>query len=187
MLENVYDEFPLFERKDVNKPLSGGELDNMRRIVGLENMLEISRYSGDSQFVERAIKVYENYESGYLDSWVRDKAFMRTAICHGVSYNESAKLCAAAYIWNANPDYLAASVNAYEFLQEHFMLPLGANSSNEYLHGIGAFEAAEACDISDFLWSNVWMARATGDAKYGDRIEKDFSMPYLRRSTRISI
>lgn len=174
MLKNVYDEFPLFERKDVTKPLSGGELDNMRRIVGLENMLEISRYSGDSQFVERAMKVYENYESGYLDSWVKNKAFMRTAICHGVSYNESAKLCAVAYIWNANPDYLAASVNAYEFLQEHFMLPLGANSSNEYLHGIGAFEAAEACDISDFLWSNVWMARASGDAKYGDRIEKDF-------------
>ena len=174
MLKNVYDEFPLFERKNTGKPLNGGELDNMRRIVGLENMLEISRYSGERCFADRAMKVFENYENAYLDSWVRNENFMRTAICHGVSYNETAKLCAAAYIWNANPDYLAASVNAYEFLQEHFVLPLGVNSSNEYLHGIGAFEAAEACDISDFLWSNVWMARATGKAKYGDRIEKDF-------------
>lgn len=174
MLQNVYDEFPLFERKNNEAPLSGCELDNMRRIVGLENMLEISRFTGDVSFADRAMRVFGNYESGYLGSWVRDKNFMRTAICHGVSYNESAKLCAAAYIWNGNPDYLAASVNAYEFLQEHFVLPNGANSSNEFLHGIGAFEAAEACDISDFLWSNVWMARATGDARYGDRIERDF-------------
>ena len=172
MLKNVYDEFPIFER-DTTYPLSGVEMDDLRKIVGVENMLEISRLSGDRRFAERALKVMKYFESGYVDSWAKKKEFMRAAICHGVSYNESAKLCAAAYCWNDNPDYLAASVNAYEFLQNHFVLPHGANSSNEYLHGIGAFEAAEACDISDFMWSNTWMARATGDRRYGDRIEQD--------------
>lgn len=173
MLENVYDEFPLFDRKQEKYPLSGVELDNMRKIVGLENMLELSRLTGKKLYADRAMQVFKNYESGYLQSWAYDKDFMRSAICHGVTFNESAKLCAAAYTWNANPDYLAASVNAYEFLQQHFVLPHGANSSNEFLHGIGAFEAAEACDVSDFLWSNIWMARATGDSRYGDRIERD--------------
>ena len=173
MLENVYDEFPLFDRKNEKYPLSGVELDNMRKIVGLENMLELSRLTGKKLYADRAMQVFKNYESGYLQSWAYDKDFMRSAICHGVTFNESAKLCAAAYTWNANPDYLAASVNAYEFLQQHFVLPHGANSSNEFLHGIGAFEAAEACDVSDFLWSNIWMARATGDSRYGDRIERD--------------
>ena len=173
MLENVYDEFPLFDRKNEKYPLSGVELDNMRKIVGLENMLELSRLTGKKLYADRAMQVFKNYESGYLQSWAYDKDFMRSAICHGVTFNENAKLCAAAYTWNANPDYLAASVNAYEFLQQHFVLPHGANSSNEFLHGIGAFEAAEACDVSDFLWSNIWMARATGDSRYGDRIERD--------------
>ena len=173
MLENVYDEFPLFDRKGEKYPLSGVELDNMRKIVGLENMLELSRLTGKKLYADRAMQVFKNYESGYLQSWAYDKDFMRSAICHGVTFNENAKLCAAAYTWNANPDYLAASVNAYEFLQQHFVLPHGANSSNEFLHGIGAFEAAEACDVSDFLWSNIWMARATGDSRYGDRIERD--------------
>lgn len=173
MLENVYDEFPIFDREKEKYPLSGVELDNMRKIVGLENMLELSRLTGKKQYADRAMKVFKNFESGYLQSWVFDNDFMRSAICHGVTFNESAKLCAAAYTWNANPDYLAASVNAYEFVQQHFMLPHGANSSNEFFHGIGAFEAAEACDVSDFLWSNVWMARATGDSRYGDRIERD--------------
>lgn len=173
MLEKVYDEFPLFDRKQEKFPLSGVELDGMRKIVGLENMLELSRLTGNKLYADRAMKVFRNYESGFLQSWAYDKDFMRSAICHGVTFNENAKLCAAAYTWNAEPDYLAASVNAYEFMQQHFVLPHGANSSNEYLHGMGAFEAAEACDVSDFLWSNIWMARATGDSRYGDRIERD--------------
>ena len=173
MLENVYDEFPLFDRSKEKYPLSGVEMDNMRKIVGLENMLELTRLTGKKQYVDRAMQVFKNYESGFLQSWTYDKDFMRSTICHGVTFNESAKLCAAAYTWNANPDYLAASVNAYEFIQEHYVLPHGANSSNEYFHGIGAFEAAEACDVTDFMWSNIWMARATGDSRYGDRIERD--------------
>ena len=173
MLENVYDEFPLFDRSKEKYPLSGVEMDNLRKIVGLENMLEISRLTGNDLYQKRAMQVFKNYESGFLQSWAYDKNFMRSTICHGVTFNENAKLCAAAYTWNANLDYLAASVNAYEFIQEHYVLPHGANSSNEYFHGIGAFEAAEACDVTDFMWSNIWMARATGDSRYGDRIERD--------------
>ena len=173
MLMNVYDAFPVFERQDPAVPFNGCEMDNLRKIVGLENMFEISRLTGDRRFADRALEVLKNFESGFLQSWVKEKSFMRTAICHGVTYNEVAKLCAVAYAWNHNPAYLEASVNAFEFLQAHFMLPFGSPSANEYLHGIGAFEATEACDISDFLWSNVWLARATGEARYGDRIEKD--------------
>ncbi len=174
MLKRVYANFPLFAYDTTKKdPFNGGDLDNMRKIVGVENMLEVSRLSGDPSFAERALQVLKNYEPAYIQNWAVDKKFLRTAICHGVSYNEAAKLPAAGYIWNGNADYLAASVNTYEFIQENTMLPIGSNSSNEYLHGIGAFEATESCDVSDFMWSNIWMARATGDSRYGDRIETD--------------
>ena len=174
MLKKVYANFPLFSfDKNRDEPFSGTDLDTERRIVGVENMFELSRLTGDMSFANRALQVLGNYEAAFVDTWARKKEFMRTAICHGVSWNEASKLPAIGYIYNGNPEYLAASVNNYEFLQANSMLPTGVNSSNEHLHGIGAFEAAESCDISDFMWSNIWLARATGDARYGDRIEQD--------------
>ena len=174
MLKKVYAQFPLFAYNAAKKdPFNGGDLDNMRKICGIENMFELSRITGDAQYANRALQVLKNYEPAYVQTWARDKQFLRTGICHGVSYNEPSKLPAIGYIWNGDKEYLAASVNSYEFLQENTMLPIGSNSSNEYLHGIGAFEATESCDITDYMWSTIWMARATGDRRYGDRIETD--------------
>ncbi len=174
MLKKVYRNFPLFSfDKDRGKPFGGEDLDYDRKIEGVENMFEISRITGDMYFANRALQVLAGYDAAFIESWARKKEFMHTAICHGVSWNEASKLPAIGYIYNNDPEYLAASVNNYEFLQENSMLPTGVNSSNEHLHGIGAFEAAESCDISDFMWSNIWLARASGDARYGDRIEKD--------------
>ncbi len=174
MLKKVYANFPIFSyAADSKGPFHGAELDYMRKLCGLENMFELSRITGDMSFANRALEVLKGYEPAFIDSWTHKKEFLRTAIAHGVSWNEFSKLPSIGYIYNANPEYLAATVNNYEFLQENSMLPTGVNSSNEYLHGIGAFEAAESCDVSDFMWSNIWMARATGDARYGDRIEQD--------------
>ncbi len=172
MLKKVYAKFPLFTF-DTTRPFAGVTMDNMRKLCGVENMFELSRITGDMTFANRALEVLRGYEPAYIDSWARNKEFLRTAICHGVSFNEGAKLPAIAYIFNHDPEYLAATVNNYEFLQENSMLPTGVNSSNEHLHGIGAFEAAESCDVTDFMWSNIWLARATGNACYGDRIEQD--------------
>ncbi len=174
MLKKEYAHFPVFSyAQDSKGPFHGAELDRLRKLCGLENMFEISRITGDMSFADHALKSMQGHEEAFIDSWARRKEFLRTAISHGVSFNESAKLPAIAYIYNGDKEYLDASVSIYEFLQENSMLPTGVNSSNEYLHGIGAFEAAETCDVTDFMWSNIWMARATGDARYGDRIEQD--------------
>ncbi|MBR4783477.1 MAG: glycoside hydrolase family 127 protein [Bacteroidaceae bacterium] len=175
MLKRVYHDFPLFSYDtSKGKPFNGGDLDNMRKLCGLENMFELTRYTGDPYFADRALQVLRNYESAYINTWVKEKYFLRTAMCHGVTYNEASKLPAIGYMWGGNPDYLAASRNSYEFVQDNTVLPNGCNSSNEFFHGIGAFEACESCDVTDFMWSNIWMARATGDRCYGDRIERDF-------------
>ena len=174
MLKRVYRNFPLFKYDArENHHFGGGDLDNMRKIAGLENMFELTRYTGDSYYADRALQVLKAYEPAYIQTWVNEKDFLHTAMCHGVSYNEASKLPAIGYIWGAGDEWLDASVNSYEFLQANSMLPIGSNSSNEFLHGIGAFEATESCDITDFMWSNIWMARATGDRRYGDRIERD--------------
>ncbi len=174
MLEKCYAGTPIFNRDAEKYPLSGVEMDQDRKLVGLEIMLELVRYSGNKELLDKAVKIYQANESGFVESWAKNKDFLRTAICHGVTYNEVGKLYAIAYPWTGRKDYLDASVGAFDFLQQHYVLPNGAPSSNEYLHGIGAFEGSETCDISDFIWSNIWLARATGKAQYGDHIEKAF-------------
>lgn len=174
MLKRLYADFPLFAYNTQGKyPFNGGDLDDMRRLCGLETMFELTRITNDKKYATRALEVLKNYEPAYIQHWARDKKFMRTAICHGVSYNEASKIPAIGYIWNGDKEYLDASVNSYEFVQENFMLPIGSNSSNEFMQGKAAFESTESCDITDFMWSNIWMARATGDRRYGDRIERD--------------
>ena len=173
MVKRVYEKYPLFTYDDSEYPFNGGDLDKIRFLCGLENLFELSRITGDMSFANRALTVLNNYDRAFIETWARRKDFQRTAISHGVSFNEAAKLPAIGYIFNSDPEYLAASVNNYEFLQENSMLPSGVNSSNEHLHGIGAFEAAESCDVTDFMWSNIWLARASGDSRYGDRIEQD--------------
>ncbi len=173
MVKKVYENYPLFKYDTTGYPFNGGDLDSFRFLCGVENLFELSRLTGDMSFANRALTVLNNFDPAFIESWARKKEFLRTAISHGVSFNEAAKLPAIGYIFNSNPEYLAASVNNYEFLQENSMLPSGVNSSNEHLHGIGAFEAAESCDVSDFMWSNIWLARACGASKYGDRIEQD--------------
>ena len=173
MVKRVYEKYPLFTYDDGGYPFNGGDLDKIRFLCGLENLFELSRITGDMSFADRALTVLNNFDRAFIETWARRKEFLRTAISHGVSFNEAAKLPAIGYIFNSDPEYLAASVNNYEFLQGNSMLPSGVNSSNEHLHGIGAFEAAESCDVSDFMWSNIWLARACGDSRYGDRIEQD--------------
>lgn len=174
MLKKVYADFPLFAYDTGKKdPFNGGDLENIRKLCGLENMFEITRLTSDTTFAARALQVMKNYEPAFIQTWAKDGDFLHTAICHGVSYCEGAKLPAIASIWNHDSLYLEASARAFEFVQENSMLPIGAPSSNEYLHGIGAFEAAESCDITDFMWANIWLFRASGDARYADRIERD--------------
>ncbi len=173
MVKRVYEKYPIFVYDDGGYPFNGGDLDRLRCLCGLENLFELSRITGDMSFADKALTVLNNFDGAFIENWARKKEFLRTAISHGVSFNEAAKLPAIGYIFNSDPEYLAASVNNYEFLQENSMLPSGVNSSNEHLHGIGAFEAAESCDVSDFMWSNIWLARACGDSRYGDRIERD--------------
>jgi DUF1680 family protein len=36
------------------------------------------------------------------------------------------------------------------------------------------FPVQETCDISDFIHSNTWLLRQTGNSTYGDRLEKAF-------------
>jgi len=52
------------------------------------------------------------------------------------------------------------------------MLPYGLTSGHEELGGVGPFSTTEMCNAVDYSWSSIWLLRITGNATYGDRVER---------------
>ena len=153
------------------KPVTGFELYLNRGMAMLGPMAEYIRLSGDEYVYKRAVESFKNNEDGMLKHYL-DGQF--STICHGVTYNELTKLYAIGYLLTGRKDYLQASVKAYDFVEKNHMQPHGVHTAQEFLKGIGSTEGTETCDVADYIWSNLWLLRATGKGKYADIIERAF-------------
>ncbi|GAB3420506.1 beta-L-arabinofuranosidase domain-containing protein [Niabella aquatica] len=172
-----------------------------RNLVQVEPMLETYILTGNDTILHKALAGLDFYAKRFVEHWLAtnieqlnmrgcyagmDSAIFKTLppykdafmaclpAMHGVSFNEFAKLWAIGYLFNGNNDYLKASVNAYAQIDSLHMMSYGVNSSWENLMGISPELGTETCNISDFINSNIWLYRITGDAVYGDKIEKAF-------------
>jgi len=153
------------------KPVTGYELYLNRGMAMLGPMAEYIRLSGDEVAYGRAVEIFKNNEDGMLKNYL---AGHPTTICHGVTYNELTKLYAIGYLLTGRKDYLQASVNAYDFVEKNHTQPHGVHTAQEFLKGIGSTKGTETCDVADYMWSNLWLLRATGKGKYADIIERAF-------------
>ena len=86
-----------------------------------------------------------------------------------MTWNELAKLWALAAPWSGEEHeaWMNASTGAYELMYERDMMPYGVNSAEEALSGVAPNASTETCDISDFMHSNTWLLRQTGNSTYG--------------------
>lgn len=91
---------------------------------------------------------------------------------HGVTIMEEGKLGAILYMLTGRKRLLRASLNTFEKLERDHMLVDGIPSSEEGLRGKGYLRAHETCDCADYTWSCGYLLMATGDARWGDRIER---------------
>lgn len=94
------------------------------------------------------------------------------ADCHGVSFCEVGKLGAVLYRITGKEYYLEVSKSALRKLERYSMLIDGVPSSAEFMHGKSGLDSHETCVITDFMWMAGCLLIATGDAAYGDMIEK---------------
>ncbi|WP_432797322.1 beta-L-arabinofuranosidase domain-containing protein [Poriferisphaera sp. WC338] len=172
-LENYYQNFPVFEREvPEGYPISGTEMHFSRHLVNLEILFEVASRTNNDTIRQIGLATLKKHTSGMVDSWSNNN-FSRTRIVHGVTFNELFKLYATSPS-KTNPEYLQASESAYQFLKNEHIQAHGVNSANEYLRGVGGFTATELCDVVDLSWSLTWLARASGNAHYGDAIEQAF-------------
>jgi len=150
-----------------------GSLDyqDVRGICNLDPMMETYACSGDQRILERAKAAIERPE---VQSLITEWSEGRFDPGHLVITYENIRIPAVVYPWLNDRRYLKASRSAFEWLDQHHMMPYGLPSGEETVAGVGAGRKTESCDIPAMLLSSNWMYRITGEGPWGDRMEKAF-------------
>lgn len=92
---------------------------------------------------------------------------------HVVAYGEDMKHPAILYCATGEEELLKASVNAArKALAKIVQTNGGPSSCNEYLSPKGSTTETEYCNFSTFNHSYSWLAMATGQASWGDEMER---------------
>ena len=157
--------------------MPGGHLFPLSRsTVNIETICEAARLGGDSRIwtgvVDAAIGLRQsNADWSHEHFWT---AMKRKDAEHGVTFNELAKLPLLLYAGTSDESFKRAALERYQYLFGHHMLPHGVNSASEHLSGIGALQSTESCNVSDLIWSHIWLLRILGNPVDGDRIETAF-------------
>jgi uncharacterized protein len=150
-----------------------------RATTNVEAMLWTYERTGE----ERLLRLAE-------DSWARSQKFLAMADgsfglteqswltpgpcreVHGVTYAELTKIPVLLYRATGDERYLRAAVGAQRKIFEHHLLPGGVPSTSEVLSTTTARDAHEVCNAIDYPWTWGYLLGATGDATYGDHIER---------------
>lgn len=153
-----------------------------RQVMNIEPMLEAYRLGGNAALREQAVAVLRQmsgeiekrlawHEEG-IRSGKTNPVFYAVMHGHAVTFNESAKLPAIGYLFTGEPSWLRFSEASFEDMEKNEMLPYGLTSAHEQPGGITPFALTELCNAIDYSWSNIWLLRVTGNALYGDRVER---------------
>ena len=142
----------------------------------IESMLRVYKYTGDNKLLE--------WSESYLQ-WLQENSrwpiklkdlhsgYLPYNSMHVVAYGEHVKIPAMLYCFTGRKNFLEASVKGINKIVEKSFQRTGGPSSNvEYISPIGAAYETEYCNFSTYSDTFAWMAMITGDASYGDLIEK---------------
>jgi hypothetical protein len=187
-LVKVYRTYPLDDLPPTFESVCGA--------VNLDAMAETCRISRDPQILENIL------------GFARRPSYRQTANAwadgnfqfgHNVIFYEHLRTPALLYPWTAAARDLSATVAGLRWNDTWSLLPMGVSSGEEYQAGIGSTRAVETCDVSASIWTNLWLARVTGESGYLDRVEQVFlnagpapvssdfkTMSYYQRPNRFS-
>jgi len=148
-----------------------------RNITNVESILWCYGRTGDARLLALAenawkayIKIAGNKDRGDL---LPARVYADTPInSHGVTYAETIKLPAILYLYTGKEEYLKFAQAAERRIFDHHMLIDGIPSTSEWYSTVTSLDLHETCDIADHTWSWGYQLMATGDAVWGDRIER---------------
>lgn len=187
-LVKVYRTYPLDDL-----PMTFGSVSGA---VNLDAMADTYRISQDSQILKNilAFAGRKSYQQ-VADAWANGQL----EFGHNVIFYEHIRTPALLYPWTGTARDLSATVAGLHWNDNNSLLPIGVSSGEEYHAGIGSTRNVETCDVSASIWTNLCLAKITGDSGYLDRVEQVFlnagpapvsndfkTMSYYQRPNRIS-
>jgi uncharacterized protein len=149
----------------------------VRNITNIEGMLWCYERTGDERLLALAENAWREYAKVADDPVHGDltelRVFAATPInAHGVTYIEIAKQPAILYMYTGKEEYLKFALAAQRRIFDHHMLIDGIPSTSEWYQTVTSLDSHETCDIADHTWSWGYLLQATGDAVWGDRVER---------------
>ncbi len=148
-----------------------------RNVINIETILWCYGRTGDKRLLALAEKAWQEYMTEAGEPEFGDlsptRVFADTPIkSHGVTYAEAMKIPTILYMYTGKEKYLRFAQAAEQRIFDHHMLIDGIPSTSEHYEGITSLALHETCDIADHMWSWGYQLMATGDAVWGDRIER---------------
>jgi hypothetical protein len=143
-----------------------------RDVCNVEEMLTLYALTGDTAMLSKARQAYENFNAQKSATCLERLSDNAIITEHGVTFNETSKLPALLYLYTGDTAMLDATLNGYRKIDRDHMLADGLHSAEERTLGNSPDLYHETCDISDYTWSVGYLLMATGDATWGDHIEK---------------
>lgn len=144
-------------------------LNRSRNAINIEGILWTYAHTGNPDLLALAESTWQNG-----DFWLREPERLteERLYQHGVTCCEQLKLPVLLYAYTGKQEYLDWARAIETRLEEEDLLPDGVISSAEYLCGKTANHSHETCDIADYSWTLGYFLMTTGEAKWGDMIEK---------------
>ena len=146
-----------------------------RNLIALEGVLWTYSKTGDTNLLALAEEAWR--KAPEAEEWAKNLTSRFTdcedpVFIHGVTMSEELKIPVLLAEYTGKTNYLASALNAMRKTERDHLLPDGCISSTEQTRGNSVHWGHETCNVTDFSWSLGYFLEATGDAKYGDMIEK---------------
>ncbi len=187
-LVKVYRTYPLDDLPATFGTVSGA--------VNIDAIADTYRISRDPQILDNMLAF--SRRKSYMDT-VDAWAGGDVEFGHNVIFYEHIRTPALLFPWTGSARDLSATAAGLYWNDVNSLLPMGVSSGEEYHAGIGSTRNVETCDVSASIWTNLCLARITGDSKYLDRVEQIFlnagpapvsadfkTMSYYQRPNRFS-
>jgi uncharacterized protein len=164
----------LANAEEITRPRDAKEMFYLYRGgANFEEAYQLYGLTGDRRLLEIGRKVYENYLTNTnsfcsADRIRNDKPFHE----HGVTAAEVLKCLPMTYLYTGDLEALDFARRAYQKVVDHNLMADGGIVSSEYLEPTAFDSLHESCDITDWSWSIGYLFMATGDAQWGDLIER---------------
>jgi len=152
-------------------PIYSNSFETVSGIVNIDPMLDTYMISGDKRILDQVLRVADDsLFVGVANSWIQGDINNG----HGVITYENIRVPALLYPWTGNKQLMQATLSCFNWLDENHMLPCGVASSEEDNAGIGSTRNIETCNVAASAWSYQKMYEISGNANWGDRLERVF-------------